>query len=109
VVVNLIVNACQALPDKEKGIHIATSFNPERRACVLTVRDEGVGISEEIMPHITDPFCTTKRQSGGTGLGLSISMRIVKNYGGSLQFQSEVNKGTTVYLHLPAAQEAIEL
>ena len=108
VVVNLIMNACQALPDKEKGIHIATWFQPDRKSCVIMVRDEGVGISKENIPHITDPFFTTKRQNGGTGLGLSVSMRIVKNYGGSLEFHSELNKGTTVYLYLPVKQEVVE-
>lgn len=106
VVANLILNACQALPDMEKGIHVSTCFNPERNSCVITVRDEGVGISKENMPHITDPFFTTKRQTGGTGLGLSVSMRIVKNYGGTLEFHSEPDKGTTVYLYLPIEQEA---
>lgn len=107
VLANLIINACQALPDRGKGIHVSTSFNPERKSSVITVRDEGVGISKENMPHITDPFFTTKRQSGGTGLGLSVSMRIVKNYGGALEFHSEPEKGTTVYLYLPVEQEAI--
>ena len=108
VLINLIMNACQALPGKEKGLHITTRFHPERKSCVIVVRDEGIGISKENMAHITDPFFTTKRQSGGTGLGLSVSLRIVKNYGGSLEFQSELNKGTTAYLFLPVKQEAIE-
>jgi len=109
VVVNLIMNACQALPDKEKGIHISTWFHPERKSCVVTVRDEGIGISKENMPHITDPFFTTKRQTGGTGLGLSVSMRIVRNYGGSLEFHSEVDKGTTAHLYLPVKQTTSEI
>lgn len=109
VVVNLIMNACQALPDKEKGIHISTWFHPERKSCVVSVRDEGVGISKDNMPLITDPFFTTKRQSGGTGLGLSVSMRIVKNYGGSLEFHSELNNGTTVHLYLPVKQTTSEI
>ncbi|MDU0459513.1 MAG: ATP-binding protein [Geobacteraceae bacterium] len=108
VLANLIINACQALPDREKGIHVSTCYLPERKSCVITVRDEGVGISKENMPHITDPFFTTKRQSGGTGLGLSVSMRIVKNYGGTLEFHSELGKGTNVYLYLPVEQEVTE-
>lgn len=108
VLINLIMNACQALDDKEKGLYISTWFHPERNSCLIMVRDEGIGISMENMIHITDPFFTTKRQSGGTGLGLSVSMRIVKNYEGSLEFQSEMHKGTTVYLFLPIKQEAIE-
>lgn len=107
VIINLVMNACQALPDREKGIYVSTWYHPERMACVITVRDEGVGISKENLPHITDPFFTTKRQTGGTGLGLSVSMRIVRNYGGSLEFHSELNKGTTVNLYLPIKQEAI--
>lgn len=108
VVVNLVMNACQALPDKEKGIKIATWLHTERKSCVIMVRDEGAGISKENLPYITDPFFTTKRQSGGTGLGLSVSTRIVKNYGGSLEFHSELNKGTAVYFYLPVKQELIE-
>lgn len=108
ILINLIMNACQALNEKEKGLYISTWFHPERNSCLIMVRDEGVGISKENMIHITDPFFTTKRQSGGTGLGLSVSLRIVKNYGGSLEFQSVLNKGTTAYLFLPIKQEAIE-
>lgn len=105
VVVNLVMNACQALPDKEKGVAIDTYYDSGRRACAIRVRDEGVGIPRENLPHIADPFFTTKRESGGTGLGLSVSMRIVKDYGGTLEFHSVLNEGTTVYLYLPAEQE----
>lgn len=105
VVVNLVMNACQALPDKEKGVAIDTYYDAGRRACVIRVSDEGVGIPRENLPHITDPFFTTKRESGGTGLGLSVSMRIVKDYGGTLEFHSALNEGTTVHLYLPVEQE----
>uniref|UniRef100_C6E757 histidine kinase n=1 Tax=Geobacter sp. (strain M21) TaxID=443144 RepID=C6E757_GEOSM len=109
VTVNLIMNACQALPDKERGIHISTWFSKERNSSVITVRDEGIGIGKKDISQITDPFFTTKRAIGGSGLGLSVSMRIVRNYGGSLEFSSELYKGTTVHLYLPVKQEAIEV
>jgi len=105
VVVNLIINACQALPDMESGISITTRFNRTTASVLLTVRDEGVGILPEDLPRLTDPFFTTKRDSGGTGLGLSVSTGIVKEHGGQLQFDSTPGAGTTVTLALPAARE----
>lgn len=105
VLVNLIMNACQALPDRSRGISVTTAFDPSREANIVTVRDAGVGIETRHLSSIADPFFTTKRESGGTGLGLSISTRIVKKYGGSLVFDSTPGKGTTVILALPIAQE----
>jgi polar amino acid transport system substrate-binding protein len=101
VVVNLLLNACQALPDASCGISLVTRHDRDAGAVVLVVEDEGVGISAEDLPHITDPFFTTKRDTGGTGLGLSVSAGIVKEHGGSLQFSSDPGAGTTVVLTLP--------
>jgi polar amino acid transport system substrate-binding protein len=101
VVVNLLLNACQALEGKGKEIVIATSFEPKRGMVLLTVHDEGRGISAEDLPRLTDPFFTTKREEGGTGLGLSVSAGIVKEHGGSLSFGSLPGQGTTVTLALP--------
>jgi signal transduction histidine kinase/FixJ family two-component response regulator len=103
VLVNLLLNACQALPDKTKGLQVAVQFDARANLCQVTVRDEGVGIPPENLPHLTDPFFTTRRASGGTGLGLSVSDRIVREHGGSLQFDSRPGEGTTVILSLPAA------
>jgi polar amino acid transport system substrate-binding protein len=101
VIVNLVVNACQALPDREKSISIKTSTDREHDWLLLEVADEGVGIDPENLAHITDPFFTTKREKGGTGLGLSLSCTIVKEHGGSLSFSSVAGRGTTVTLALP--------
>uniref|UniRef100_A0A831XE68 histidine kinase n=1 Tax=Geobacter metallireducens TaxID=28232 RepID=A0A831XE68_GEOME len=101
VVVNLVLNACQALPDPSRGIELETSFDPEGGRVILRVRDEGCGIAPEHLSRLTDPFFTTKRESGGTGLGLSVSARIVKEHGGTLSFESTVGEGTTVTLSLP--------
>ncbi len=105
VVVNLVINACQALPGPERGITVTTRHNRSTGSLLLTVRDEGVGIRPEDLPRLTDPFFTTKRESGGTGLGLSVSTGIVKEHGGTLQFESAPGSGTTVTLALPALQE----
>lgn len=105
VVVNLIMNACQALPDPTRAIAVSTSFNPQTAAVVLIVKDEGTGIPQEHLPFLTDPFFTTKRESGGTGLGLSISASIIKDHDGTLCFDSTPDKGTTVKISLPAVLE----
>jgi polar amino acid transport system substrate-binding protein len=105
VVVNLVLNACQALPDADSGIFLRTGYDAERRSVLLEVRDEGVGIAPEQLPHLTDPFFTTRRETGGTGLGLSVSAGIVKEHGGSLAFCSAVGAGMTVTLSLPVCQE----
>ncbi|MBE2889232.1 histidine kinase [Geobacter anodireducens] len=107
VVVNLIMNACQSLQDKTNGITVSTGYDPLRGVCTVQVRDEGQGIPPEVLPRITDPFFTTKRETGGTGLGLSICMRIVRSYGGTLEFQSAPGAGTTATLSLPAEKEVI--
>ena len=103
VVVNLILNACQSLPNKGRGIYISTCDDVEKGNIILQIRDEGVGIAPENLSHLTDPFFTTKRDSGGTGLGLSVSAGIVKEHGGTLEFDSTPGEGTTVALILPVA------
>jgi len=105
VIVNLLINACQALPSAERGIYLATSFDKAAGLVQLTIRDEGVGIPPESLNRLTDPFFTTKRESGGTGLGLSISAGIVQEHGGSLRFDSPPGCGTTATLTLPIPKE----
>lgn len=105
VVINLIVNACQAIGDKNGRVFVATYFDETHRQSVVEVRDEGQGIDPEVLHHITEPFFTTKRQDGGTGLGLSVSARIVKEHHGKLEFFSLPGKGTTVRLTLPSVVE----
>ena len=101
VVVNLILNACQALPDTERGIFQTTFYDQSAGAVVLKLVDEGVGIAPEHIPRLTDPFFTTKRENGGTGLGLSVSATIVKEHNGLLEFDSTPDTGTTVTLTFP--------
>jgi PAS domain S-box-containing protein len=104
VFINLIQNACQALPDIRRGISLSTFYNEERHSIVVKVQDEGLGIPPDILPHITDPFFTTKSDSGGIGLGLSISSRIIKEHGGTLVFASEPGQGTIAEITLPVSQ-----
>ena len=99
VILNLLQNACQALQDREKAVTIRTSIGDE--AILVEVIDEGRGIREEDLPNITDSFFTTKTEAGGTGLGLAVSLRIVKEHGGTLTFESRAGGGTTARVKLP--------
>ena len=105
VVVNLVLNSCEALPDPDRAIGISTEHDRDAAVARITVRDEGVGIAPEHLGRLTDPFFTTKRDQGGTGLGLSVSAAIVKEHGGTLEFRSPPGGGTTVVLTLPVAAE----
>ncbi|MBT1070552.1 transporter substrate-binding domain-containing protein [Geobacter chapellei] len=105
VLVNLVLNACQALPDTGRGIQLTTGYDADSGKVVLTLTDEGSGISPENISRLTDPFFTTKRDQGGTGLGLSVSAGIVKEHGGTMNFESIPGSGTTVTLTLPEYRE----
>jgi signal transduction histidine kinase len=96
VVINLVVNACQALTADDQSVTVATAWDPGSDQVVVTVRDAGAGIPDDVVARIKDPFFTTKRDDGGTGLGLAISDKIVQDHGGTLEFESEPGKGTTV-------------
>jgi PAS domain S-box-containing protein len=102
VIINLIQNACQALPDQSRGIFISTRAGEEPDTVVFEIRDEGTGIRTEDIHRITDPFFTTKRETGGTGLGLSISATIVGEHGGRMEHFSEPGAGTTARVILPS-------
>ncbi len=105
VVVNLLLNACQALQDPDEAIVISTRHDRDAGMVLIEVRDEGCGIEPDQLAHVTDPFFTTKRETGGTGLGLSVSATIVEQHGGSLDFTSVPGEGTRVLLGLAAAHQ----
>lgn len=100
VIINLILNALQALPDREMAIHVGTSL-ADAGAVMVTIRDEGRGMGAEVLERLTEPFFTTRQETGGTGLGLFISQSIVRDHGGRLSFRSQPGKGTEAVLELP--------
>ena len=104
VIINLIINACDAMADKKGALRVSTAISLKGLEVLIVVEDEGVGIEADVLPYLVDPFFTTKREQGGTGLGLSVSSGIIKNHQGSLSFQSQVGKGTTVTVALPLAK-----
>lgn len=101
VVINLLVNACQALPDNQRALKVRTGYDATEMIVFIEVSDEGIGIPPEVMNRIGDPFFTTKRDTGGTGLGLAISRRIIEDHKGTLEIESEPDKGTTVRIRIP--------
>lgn len=106
VVINLVVNACQALTADDQPVTVTTRWARDSDQVVIEVRDAGAGIPDEVVQRIKDPFFTTKRDDGGTGLGLAISEKIVQDHGGRLTFESTPLKGTTVRVFFPLQSNA---
>ena len=101
VILNIIINASQAI-DKQRGtIKVSTRF--DGKEVVLRVKDNGKGMDEKTISQIFDPFFTTKRHQGGTGLGLSIAYGIIKEHKGRIEVVSEIGVGTTFCIYLPLA------
>ncbi len=101
VLVNLIVNALQAMPNGGK-LKIATSLVDNFASVV--VEDTGIGMSQEIMKKIFLPFFTTKGVGQGTGLGLSVVHGIVTSHGGKINVKSEAGKGSRFEVLIPLSQ-----
>jgi signal transduction histidine kinase len=100
VIVNLVINACEAMENKGGRIIISEEAVPDRAAVIIRIRDNGPGIPESVKGKIFQPFFTTKEE--GTGLGLSIAARIIEEHGGKLEADSQDGQGATFILTLPA-------
>ena len=101
VVINLLNNALQALPSNQRGVRVSTRRIPGTGEVEVCVEDEGVGMSPEVLERIKEPFFSTHLDSGGLGLGVSICRSIVEEHKGTLDFESEVGKGTRAIIRLP--------
>jgi PAS domain S-box-containing protein len=112
VFLNLVVNARNAMEERKKrrvlddveSVLTVKSFEEDGHV-VVTVSDTGTGIPEKIIDKIFEPFFTTKEVGKGTGLGLSISYGIIKDYYGTIEVESEEDKGTTFKICFPACGE----
>ena len=100
VIMNLIQNALDALEGIENA-KLSVSLAKHNDYCELSIKDNGLGIEEKILPHIFEPFVTTKDTGKGTGLGLSLSYRFVSDHGGSLTAHNHHEGGAEFILTLP--------
>jgi two-component system cell cycle sensor histidine kinase/response regulator CckA len=115
VVVNLVVNARDAMPHggsirvgiRNLEAKTASADLPVGRWVVLSVIDDGVGMSREVQERIFEPFFTTKPHGEGTGLGLSTVFGIVRQAGGHVRVESEPGKGSRFFVYLPAVDRAV--
>ncbi|MEX2684280.1 MAG: response regulator [Candidatus Sigynarchaeota archaeon] len=120
VLMNLSVNARDAMPDggvltiSAENVRVdedQAKINPDAKAgnyVVVTISDTGVGMSKDVQERLFEPFFTTKEQGKGTGLGLSTSLGIVKGHGGFILVNSEVGKGTSFKVYIPAIKVPVE-
>ncbi len=108
VVINVLINACQALTSREQGIEVQTGYGSSSHAVSVIVADQGEGICPEHMSRIRDPFFSTRHSIGGTGLGLSISSTIVEDHQGDMRFDSTPGQGTVVTISLPVSPPSFD-
>ncbi len=102
VFVNLVTNACNAAREGGGEIRVMTRLGDDGRLLV-TIEDDGVGISEEDLRQIFEPFFSTRRKGKGTGLGLPIVKSILEQHDGSIDIDSGLGQGTCVTLRLRAS------
>lgn len=101
VVINLMVNAMEAIQEKNSMIKIATAYDDNHNEVRITVEDHGTGMDEETLRYCNEMFYTTKAKKGGSGLGLSISSIFIREHGGRLVIESTKGKGCRVTVDLP--------
>ncbi|MFQ3579093.1 MAG: ATP-binding protein, partial [Bacteroidales bacterium] len=120
VILNICTNAMQAIPEKKGKIHIKTEllhgYIEAHRAILpntlpvldyvmLSISDTGIGMSNETMLHVFDPYFTTKKIGEGSGLGLSVAYGIVKKNGGEITVESKLHEGSTFKVFLPVSHQ----
>lgn len=101
VVLNMLLNASQAIENKKGKIDVKAGFNKAKGEIFIEIADNGKGIDKSTRKFIFDPFFTTKRNNGGTGLGLAICYGIIKEHNGHIEVQTRRNSGTVFTIFLP--------
>ena len=101
--VAIIMNATEAV--SENGEIILRTKNPDEHSVSIEISDNGVGMSNEVMLHVFEPFYTTKQGVSGIGLGLAIVHGIVQRHDGKIEIASEPGKGTTISIILPLSED----
>ncbi|MDW7693085.1 ATP-binding protein [Flammeovirgaceae bacterium SG7u.111] len=105
VFMNLLSNAIQAMENSSQPKVLTIETKQEEEYVMISIGDEGNGMTEEVKKKIFEPFFTTKPVGEGTGLGLSISYGIIEQHGGRIDVESQVGEGTTFTVWLPVSRE----
>ncbi len=108
VLLALIMNAIDAMP-RGGNLWIETRLSSDDAEIEIQVRDDGAGIAPDVLPHIFEPFLTTKESGHGVGLGLAISRGILERHDGRIEVASELGRGTTFTITLPNQAPAASL
>ncbi len=112
IVVNILENALQCLPSIEAPVSVSTFVELGNDAASregrvgITIIDQGIGMTPEVLACIFNPFFTTKREKGGTGLGLPVVAGIVREFGGKIDIESKPGLGTVVTVAFPIYRES---
>lgn len=104
MLLNLILNGFHAMGNGEGVLTVHTSFDENR--IHIRVADTGCGIAEDVLPHIFQPFFTTREAGEGTGLGLAIVAQVVEDHHGEIRVDSRVDEGTAFTVSLPRSMES---
>jgi PAS domain S-box-containing protein len=115
IIVNLCENAIDAMPNGGKMTIKTISTPPisspisgeDKGGVIISVKDTGVGMTDEVKQHIFEPFFSTKEVGKGIGLGLSLCYEVIKKYNGEIDIESEVGKGTTFIMKLPVGSHKV--
>lgn len=113
VFLNIIINSIDAIQEKMNKLPdfkgaISFTINENDTYSFISISDNGSGIEEDLIPKIFDPFFSTKDPGKGTGLGLSVSYQIIKDHGGEIIAESEINTGTTFTVSLPKKNSPVK-
>lgn len=101
IILNLVINAVQAIDHDQGVVRIATGFQNKDRRIFVSITDNGCGVAPDISDKLFDPFVTDKQAEGGTGLGLSVTYSLVNAHDGEIVFQSQKGEGTTFTVFFP--------
>ena len=100
VFMNIILNAAQAMDGKGK-LSISTVFSSDKENVIIEIADTGPGIPDDVLPHVFEPFYTTKDEGKGTGLGLSLAYGIVESHQGKITARNNPDQGSVFTIELP--------